>query len=169
MRVVVPIIFVVVVAFFIWWRYFSISRPKFAPLFIEPDDPLMVKAITEAKSSTPFFLELAGQANRGVRVKVLSVSNSGTSEFLWAEVLSVVGSLLELRYLTPPVTHSGRLDRLHTHCITDLVDWQVELESGEYAGGYTMRVLFIRGREQWGCLPPELEAEEKKYGQTRAS
>jgi hypothetical protein len=26
-----------------------------------------------------------------------------------------------------------------------------------------MRVMFVRGREQWGSLPAELEAEEKKY------
>ena len=70
---------------------------------------------------------------------------------------------MEVRYLTPPVTHTGRLERLHTHPVSDLVDWQVELESGKYAGGYTMRVMFVRGREQWGSLPPEVEAEEKKY------
>ena len=28
---------------------------------------------------------------------------------------------------------------------------------------YTMRVMFVRGREQRGGLPPEILAEEKKY------
>ena len=50
-----------------------------------------------------------------------------------------------------------------TGAVDDLTDWQVELPSGRYAGGFTMRVMFDRGREQWGSLPPELEAEEKKY------
>ena len=61
------------------------------------------------------------------------------------------------------MTHTGRLERLHTHRVADLTDWQVELPSGRYAGGFTVRVMFVRGREQWGSLPPELEAEEKKY------
>jgi hypothetical protein len=39
----------------------------------------------------------------------------------------------------------------------------IQLPSGKYAGGYTMRVMFVRGREQWGGLPPQLEVEEEKY------
>ena len=70
---------------------------------------------------------------------------------------------MEVRYLRPPVTHTGRLDRLHTRAVADLVDWQVELPSGAYEGGFTMRAMFVRAREQWGTLPKELEAEEAKY------
>lgn len=148
---------------FIWWRFFHVARPAFPPLVVKPDDPLMRDAIAKAKETTARFRELAGKPNRGSRVKVPFVSSSGTTEYLWAEVLSVRDSQMEVRYLTPPVTHSGQLERLHTHPVSDLVDWQVELESGKYAGGYTMRVMFVRGREQWGSLPPPLAEEEKKY------
>jgi len=37
-------------------------------------------------------------------------------------------------------------------------------ESQTYLGGYTMLVMFKRGREQWGDLPAELKNEEPKYG-----
>ncbi len=158
---IIPVALIAVV--FIWWRFFHIARPAVPPLSIAPDDPLMREAMTKAKESEARFRELAGKPNRGVRVKVPFVSSSGTTEYLWAEVLSFHDSQMEVRYLTPPVTHTGRLERLHTHPVSDLVDWQVELESGKYAGGYTMRVMFVRGREQWGSLPPEVEAEEKKY------
>jgi hypothetical protein len=30
----------------------------------------------------------------------------------------------------------------------------------KYVGGYSMRVLFQRGRELWGDLPPKLKEEE---------
>ena len=148
---------------FVWWRFFYIARPEVPPLSIAPDDPLMKEAVVKAKESIPRFRELAAQSNKGIRVKVPFVSSSGTTEHLWAEVLSIRDSQMDVRYLTPPVTHTGRLERLHTHPVADLTDWQVELPSGRYAGGYTMRVMFVRGREQWGSLPPELEAEEKKY------
>ena len=148
---------------FIWWRFFYIARPAFAPLAIGDDDPLMREAMLKAKESVGRFRELADKPNRGIRVKIPFVSSSGTTEYLWAEVLSFRDSQMEVRYLTPPVTHTGRLERLHTHAVSDLVDWQVELESGKYAGGYSMRVIFVRGREQWGGLPPKLEAEERKY------
>ncbi len=159
--IIIPL--VVIAAIFIWWRFFYIARPKFPPLVVEPDDPLMRDATTKAKESIARFRELAAQPNRGIRVKIPFVSSSGTTEYLWAEVLSFKDSQMDVRYLTPPVTHTGRLERLHTHAVADLVDWQVELESGKYAGGYTMRVMFVRAREQWGSLPSELAAEETKY------
>jgi len=155
---------VILAVVYIWWRFFYIARPIFPPLSIAPDDPLMREAMLKAKESIARFRELASQPNRGLRVKIPFVSSSATTEFLWAEVLSFRDSQMEVRYLTPPVTHTGRLERLHTHPVSDLVDWQVESESGKYSGGFTMRAMFLRGREQWGSLPPELEAEEKKYG-----
>jgi hypothetical protein len=154
---------VVLAATFIWWRFFHIARPAIPPLSIADDDPLMREASLKATESIARFRELAGQPNRGIRVKIPFVSSSGKTEYLWAEVLCFRESQMEVRYLTPPVTHTGRLERLHRHSVAELVDWQVELESGKYAGGYTMRAMFVRGREQWGSLPPALEAEEKKY------
>ncbi len=86
------------------------------------------------KDSIPNFRELASHPNRGIRVKVPFVSSTGTTEHLWAEVLSFRDKQMEVRYLTPPVTHNGRLERLHTHAVADLTDWQIELPSGRYAG-----------------------------------
>ncbi|MEP6672767.1 MAG: hypothetical protein ABJF10_26620 [Chthoniobacter sp.] len=164
MRILLGIIPVVAVgALFLWWRFFHIARPEMPPLSIDPDDPLMVEARRTATETVPRFREAQAQPNNGARVKVPFVTSSGITEFLWAEVLSLRGDQMDLRYLTPPVTHTGRVERLHTQAVTDLVDWQVELSSGKYLGGFTMRVMFIRGREQWGNLPAELEAEEAKY------
>ena len=161
--ITVLILVIAVVAMFLWYRFFHIARPKFPPLVIELDDPLMIEAMRKATESIPLFRELQAQFGNSASVKIPFVSSSGTKEFIWAEVLSMSGDQMEVRYMTPPVTHTGRLERLHTHPVADLVDWQIQLPSGKYAGGYTMRVMFIRGREQWSQLPPELEAEEKKY------
>jgi hypothetical protein len=152
-----------VAALFVWFRFFYVARPEMPPLSIAPDDPMMTDAMRRAADTIPQFRELQSRPNNGVRVKVPFVTSSGTKEFLWAEVLSLNGDQMEIRYLTPPVSHTGRLERVHHYTVTELVDWQVELPSGKYVGGYTMRVMFVRGREQWGQLPPELEAEEMKY------
>jgi len=154
---------VAVAAMFLLYRYFRIARPKFPPLVIDLDDPLMNEAMQKAIESIPYFRALQAQNGNVASVKVPFVTSSGDKEFLWAEVLSLSGDQMEVCYLTPPMTHTGRLERLYTHPVADLVDWQIQRPSGEYAGGYTMRVMFTRGREQWGKLPPELEDEEKKY------
>lgn len=153
----------VILVFFLWWRFFHVARPAVPPLQIANDDPLMSEAKDKARATIARLRELAAQPNLGVRVKVPFVTSAGETECLWADLLSFQGSEMEVRYLTPPVTHTGRLERLHRHPISDLVDWIVELESGKYLGGYTMRVMFVRAREQWKTLPPELLAEEKKY------
>ena len=91
-----------VVLVFVWWRFFYIARPAVAPLSIALDDPLMKEAMRKAKDSIPRFRELAAQPNKGMRVKVPFVSSSGTTEHLWAEVLSLRESQMEVRYLTHP-------------------------------------------------------------------
>src|SRR5688500_16569927 len=101
---------VVVAVIFIWWRFFYIARPAVPPLFISDDDQLMREAVANAKQTIPGFRQFAARPNRAMRVKVPFVSSSGTTEFLWAEVLSLGDSQMELRYLTPPVTHTGRLE-----------------------------------------------------------
>lgn len=159
----VIIVVVAVAAFAVWWFFLRVARPKYPPLSIAEDDALMTEAKRKAKATIPRFRDLYAQPHQRANVKVPFVSSAGTTEFLWAKVLALQDSEMEVRYTTPPVTHTGRLERVHKHPVSDIVDWMIQLPSGMYAGGYTMRVMFARGREQWGSLPPEIEAEEKKY------
>jgi hypothetical protein len=71
-----------------------------------------------------------------------------------------------VRYLTPPVSHSGKLERVQRHAVSDLEDWVVTKDPHKYIGGYTMLVMFQRGRETWGDLPPKLKAEEAKHARS---
>jgi len=96
-------------------------------------------------------------------VKIPFVTSTGVTEHLWAELLTLEATDMVVRYMTPPVSHVGKLDRVHRHPLTDLEDWVVTKDSRNYIGGYTMRVMFQRGREKWGDLPPKLKAEEAKY------
>lgn len=146
-----------------WWWVIARNRPRVPPLAISDDDPLMIEARQKAKESVPQMLELFIGAKDATRVKIPFVTSSGTTEYLWAELLAVDRDSISVRYMTPPVTHTGRLERLHTHRIADIVDWVVTSDPDRYIGGYTMRVMFRRGREQWGSLPPELLREESKY------
>jgi uncharacterized protein YegJ (DUF2314 family) len=161
------IIFLVLAAFLLWaawWWFIARNRPAVPPLAIDNDDPLMLEAVKLAKNSIPQMLELFNSAPDSTRVKVPFVSSSGETEHLWAELLNVEGVNIRVRYLTPPVSHTGTVERLHTHSLDDVEDWVVSKDPNRYIGGYSMRVMFQRGREQWGDLPPELKAEEAKYG-----
>jgi uncharacterized protein YegJ (DUF2314 family) len=137
--------------------------PQFPPLSISDDDPLMKEAEKKARGSIEQFRSLVAEYPSSGRVKVPFQTNAAQTEYLWAEVRKLNDRDVEVLYITPPVSHTGKLERIHTHSIDDIVDWAIKLPNGNFVGGFTMRVMFKRGREQWGSLPPDLAAEESKY------
>jgi uncharacterized protein YegJ (DUF2314 family) len=146
-----------------WWWFVARNRPAFPPLVIENNDPLMVAASRRAIEEIPKLRLLFQGAAERTSVKVPFVTSTGETEHLWAELLDLGQTEMQVRYLTPPVTHSGILERVQRHPTSDIEDWVVKSDLGPYVGGYTMRVMFQRGRELWGELPPALQAEAARY------
>jgi uncharacterized protein YegJ (DUF2314 family) len=148
------------------WLYTRVvsPRPEFPPLPTSPDDPLLLEAMAKARASISTFLSLARQPNQGALVKLLFVSNSEAVEHLWADLLEVVSDTeLQIRLVTPPVTHSGHLDRVYTCKIEDVEDWQVCDATGKLHGGFTQRALFAIARRDGVELPRKLLEQEKQY------
>jgi len=148
------------------WLYMRVisPRPEFPPLHTSPDDPLLIEAMSKARASLPQFLSLARQPNQGALVKLHFVSSSDAVEHLWAEVLNVVSDTeLDIRLITPPVTHSGHLDRRYTCTTEDVEDWQVRDASGKLYGGFTQRAMFAIARRDGVELPRKLRQQERLY------
>ena len=98
-------------------------------------------------------------------VKLYFVSNSNQVEHLWAEVLEVIDDRqLGVRLVTPPVTHSGHLDRLYRCNLDDIEDWQVRDVGGKVHGGFSQRAMFAVARRDGVKLPKKLLQLEKEYG-----
>ena len=152
-----------VIAIWLIARWHS-PRPDFPPLNTSPDDPLMLEAMEKAKRSIARFLELAGAPKESALVKLRFVSNSNQVEHLWAEVLEVLSEHeLGMRLVTPPVTHSGQLDRLYRCDVEDVEDWQVRDEKGKVHGGFTQRAMFAIARRDGVKLPKKLLQHEQQY------
>lgn len=162
MKIVLIIVGVVVVLGFLWFR-FSSPTPDFPPLAIDDDDPEMKEARAKAQATLPDFVALYRQHPEGAMVKWPFVTSAGKTEYLGAEVLGLDGDILKIRLVTPPVTHTGQLERLHAVPLKEIVDWVIVLPGDKRKGGYTMRVMFKVARKQWGDLPEQLKAEELKY------
>jgi uncharacterized protein YegJ (DUF2314 family) len=145
-----------------WVRWRS-SQTSIRPLDIAPDDPLMIEAMAEARRTLDRLRELAPRHPGAAHVKVRFESDSGTTEYLWAELCELRENDMEVFLVNLPVTHSETLERLRTVPLDDLADWQVEMEDGHFEGGGTMRVLFLRAREQWVELPSEMVELERRY------
>jgi uncharacterized protein YegJ (DUF2314 family) len=147
----------------LWWWFVGRNVPKYPPLAIDDDDPAMVAATEKARKSLDRFRELFDAGVKESQVKVPFVTSSGEREHLWAEVLKFGDTSMTVRYLTPPVSHTGTLERVHEHAISDIEDWVAFTHKGEIHGGYTQRVMFERARELWGGLPRELEKQASRY------
>ena len=143
------------------WRS---PRPDFPPLPTSPDDPLMKDALAKAKASLDEFLTRLRSPKRSALVKLRFVSSSEQVEHLWAEVLELLpDNELGVRLVTPPVSHSGPLDRLHRCPLDDIEDWTVRDPSGKVFGGFTQRAMFAIARRDGIRLPTELLRIEREY------
>jgi len=149
---------------FLRWRS---PRPEFPPLHVSPDDPLMVEALAKAKGSLAQFLSLARASGEHGLVKVDFVSSSDQTEHLWAEVLEIFSDTeLGIRLVTPPVTHSGQLDRVYRCNTEDIQDWQVRDSNGKIHGGFTQKAMFAIARRDGIKLPKRLLEHEEEYADT---
>ena len=159
--VIVPLLLLVAVWAYVRWRS---PRPDFPPLPTSPDDPLLAEAVRKARGSLGEFLSLARAEHDGALVKLRFVSNSQQVEHLWAELVQVVSDdELEVRLVTPPVTHTGHLDRLWRCKLDDIEDWQVCDAKKKVHGGYSQRAMFAIARRQGVKLPKRLLQQEAIY------
>ena len=153
--------FLVLILLILRWRS---PRPDFPPLPTAPDDPLLLEALSKAKASLDDFKRLLREPREHALVKVRFVSSSNEVEHLWAEVLELPGeNELGVRLVTPPVTHSGQLDRLWRCTFEDIEDWQVRDATGRVHGGFSQRAMFAIARRDGVKLPRELLEQEKEY------
>ena len=162
--IVVAVLIGVAVWLFLRWRS---PRPDFPPLNTSPDDPLMQEALAKAKASVGQFMSLVKGPRESALVKLYFVSNSNQVEHLWAEVLEVINEQeLGVRLVTPPVTHTGQLDRLYRCKVDDVEDWQVRDLEGKVHGGFTQRAMFAIARRDGVKLPRKLLQHEREYSDT---
>jgi uncharacterized protein YegJ (DUF2314 family) len=162
MTLLFAIIAAVIVIAFLWVRFAS-PNPEFPPLAIDDDDPEMKEARSKAQASTAEFVSLFRQYPEGAMVKWPFITSSGRTEYLGAEALSIDGDSIKIRLTTPPVSHTGPLERLHTVPLKEIVDWIIVTPGDKRKGGFSMRVMFKAARKQWGDLPDGLKQEESKY------
>jgi uncharacterized protein YegJ (DUF2314 family) len=160
---IVAIVATLVALRLIWWWFVGRNIPKYPPLAIDDNDPAMLAAQEKARASLDRFRALFDEKPKESQVKIPFATSSGQLEHLWAEVLKLSQTSMTVRYLTPPVSHTGKLERVHDHALSDIEDWVVIDQQDQIQGGYTQRVMFERAREEWGGLPPELEKQASRY------
>jgi hypothetical protein len=70
---------------------------------------------------------------------------------------------MRLKPVNLHAAYNGPLDAELERPLSDLEDWQVELPDGRIRGGYTIKVMFKRAREQCEAFPEELSEQQDRY------
>lgn len=156
------VLFLIVVAAVLFWRFYY-AWPAMPPLPTDENDPDITEARRKARDTIDDLHRLYPDNRERGMIKVRFTSNSDQVEYLWGEIKSLDRDTAEVFLITPPVTHSGKLDRHMQVSVNELEDWQVTDEQGYIYGGYTQRAMFKIAREKWGKLPRKLEKIEKLY------
>jgi uncharacterized protein YegJ (DUF2314 family) len=130
---------------------------------IADGDPLMALAVKKARATLPTLRELFREHPNDAMVKFAFLADSGQTEHLWAELISLGSGEFKARVKTLPMTHAGKFQKLQERPLDDLEDWQVELPDGRIRGGYGFQVVFHRTRERVGQLPKEMAAHEGRF------
>jgi len=157
-----PAIALLIIAAYLFYRLYY-ARPDFPPLPTDPDDPLLKEARDKARESLPQMLDLYKSFPEQSLVKIKFISNSDQVEYLWGELKEVQGNKAKVFLVTPPVSHSGKLDRNMEVDIDKFEDWQITDTEGNKYGGYSQRAMFKIARQKYGKLPRKLAKVEALY------
>ena len=133
------------------------------------DDPLMIAALAEARSTWSVFLRLYREHPQTTIVKFRLRTTTGDIENVWGDLLELDGDRASVSLRTPPVGKTDIRDPRMTVPVTDIVDWQVMLADGSLRGGFTQQATFRiieRGR---GRLPRKFAEQLARYRALEAS
>jgi uncharacterized protein YegJ (DUF2314 family) len=133
------------------------------PLRIAPDDPLMGEAHVRARATVKRLRSYFAQHPRACSAKVPFRTDGDVVEHLWGQVEALTEKSVRVTLRNRPVTQKGPPPRVLEVPLDQIDDWEVHLPDGTIRGGFTTRVMFVRAREQWGDLPPDLIELEGRY------
>lgn len=133
------------------------------------DDPLMIAALAEARSTWSVFLRLYREHPQTTIVKFRLRTTTGDIENVWGDLLELDGDRASVSLRTPPVGKTDIRDPRMTVPVTDIVDWQVMLADGSLRGGFTQQATFRIIERDRGRLPRKFAEQLARYRALEAS
>jgi len=127
------------------------------------DDPIMQQAVQRAKETFGEFRTLYPAHREDSMVKFRFKTDSGATENLWGDLLELEETRAKVYVRTPPMQHSGTLDRTMEIDVDGIVDWQIELRDGTLRGGFTNQALFRIFERQEGYMHPKFKQHMSRF------
>jgi uncharacterized protein YegJ (DUF2314 family) len=145
-----------IVVHIIWERFIYNPFLYLGAIPVSSDDPVMLEAVENGKSTFVKFLEIYSDHKTDSCVRFRFETDEGAVENLWGDLLEIGEDQATVYLRTPPVNHNGELNRTMTIDRDQINDWQVEFRDGTLRGGYTNRAMFKIYEREEGLIHPKL-------------
>jgi len=159
----VAILLGVVVVHQFWERLVFRPYDYLGAMPVAEDDPIMQQAVQRTRDTLGEFRKLYPAHRDDSMVKFRFKTDGGTTENLWGDLLEFEEARAKVYVRTPPIQHSGALDRTMEINVDDIVDWQIELRDGNLRGGFTNQALFKIFERQEGYMHPKFKEHMSRF------
>jgi uncharacterized protein YegJ (DUF2314 family) len=146
----------------VWQRLFPGPLYLGAPAF-DNDDPLILAAVEEARRTLPFLRKVFPDHRQDTMVRYAFLSDSGTVEYLWGDLLELSETTAKVFTRTPPISHKGPFERTLVVPVEELSDWQIEYHDGSLRGGFTNQAMFKVYEREEGRPHPQMREQMARF------
>jgi uncharacterized protein YegJ (DUF2314 family) len=145
-----------VVLFMGWARLF----PRYyAPIPIDHGDPLMKRAIDEARREVARFTQGIKDGRKQPFVKFPLKSSGGEVEHIWGIVHTLDADVVQVSLANDPVHRQEQRDPRFSVALSDIEDWMLVDGKGVTEGGYTYLAMARMYKRQKGHVPRAMRNE----------
>jgi uncharacterized protein YegJ (DUF2314 family) len=123
------------------------------PMPVTPGDPLMQKAIDDARRSMNRFRSALGEGRKDALVKYPLRTKGGGIEHVWAAAHSMDGTTVVTSLLSQPLGEIEALDARQPVPVAEIEDWMLVDTEGRIEGAYTQIAMARIYKRDKGFVP----------------
>ena len=143
-----------------WSRLFP---DTFAPIPVDPDDPLMKTATEHARRELPRFRRGVRENQKQAFVKFPLRTRSQEIEHIWGIVHSIDGEVATVSLANDPVDTPENTHPRSTVRMNEIEDWMLVASDGKTEGAYTTRAMAQIYKREQGFLPAAMRKEFEHF------
>jgi len=161
----IALIFVGFVTVHLFWeKYLFNPYDYLGVMYIDPTDPIMMRAEKEATESLEYFLEVLYPKHfDDSMVKFIYRNSNNEIEKLWGDLVSITENKIDIFVRTVPVSPVDDFNREMQIISDDIVDWSIEMQDGSLLGGYSNRAIFKIFEREEGYMHPKFEEHLSRF------
>lgn len=128
-------------------------------IMLPQQDPLLISAQKQAKTTLPKFLTLLKRLPTRGDVQILQTSPSGQENPVWAKVIKSKSNRLAIQLPALSLDKHQSQPSPTWIQLREIHDWRITLPNGKVKGNFTAQAMRLAVKRELGYVPPLLELQ----------